>query len=108
MKYISFKVFGYDILMYLVVKATFHISSIRHCVVMINMSDIRSRKAGNGLETAKKMCARLVFPFGNSRQKKAAVSLFLETAVMNPKTATRSPLANSASSRVLDPPWLHG
>jgi hypothetical protein len=71
MKYISFKVFGYDILRHLVAKATFHVSIIRHCVVMIKMSDIRSRKAGNGLETAKKTCARLVFPFGNSRQKKS-------------------------------------
>ena len=81
MKYISFKVFGYDILRHLVAKATFHVSTIRHCVVMINMSDIRSRKAGNGQEMVKKTCACLVFPFGNSRQKKAAVSLFLETAV---------------------------
>jgi hypothetical protein len=47
MKYISFKVFGYDILRHLITKATFHISSIRHWVVMINM---RSRKAGNGLK----------------------------------------------------------
>jgi hypothetical protein len=81
MKYISFKVFGYDILRYLVAKATFHVSTIRHCVEMINMSDMRSRKAENGLETVKKTCARLVFPFGNSRQRKAAVSLFLGTAV---------------------------
>jgi hypothetical protein len=36
-------------LRHLVAKATFHVSTIRHCVVMINMSDIRSRKTGNGL-----------------------------------------------------------
>ena len=47
MKYMSFRVFGYDILRHLITKATFHISSIRHCVVMINM---RLRKAENGLK----------------------------------------------------------
>jgi hypothetical protein len=52
---------------------------------MINATDLRSRKAGNGLkkrEMARKTPARLVFPFGNSHEKKATVSLFLGTAVI--------------------------
>jgi len=78
MKYISFKVFGYDILRHLITKATFHISSIRHCVVMINM---RSRKAGNGLKRWKRRKRRVPIWFsrlGICVTKKAAVSLFLK------------------------------
>ena len=63
----------------LVIKVTFHVSSIKYYV---NMSDVRPRKAGNGLKRSKCMLPILVFPFGNSRQKESVVSLFLGTAVI--------------------------
>ena len=45
---------------------------------MVNVSDIRSMTAGNGLEKIKTGAARFVFPFGNLRQKKRLCHYFLE------------------------------
>ena len=49
--------------------------------VMVNISDVRSRKAGNGLKISKQLLPVWFSHLGIHVKKKAAVSLFLGTAV---------------------------
>jgi len=68
--------------MNLVMKVPFHVSSIRNCVVTVNMSDIRSRKVKNGVKDQNGCCTFgfLIWEFAS--KNKAAISLFLETAII--------------------------
>ena len=79
----NFKVFRCDILTNLVVEVTFRVSRISHCVVMVNVSDLRSRKAGNVQKKLKRVLPIWFSRLGIRVKKKEAVSLFLGSAVIS-------------------------
>jgi hypothetical protein len=63
--------FQCDIFTNLIVEVRFHVSSIRHYVVVVNMSDVRSRKMENELKRFRR-CWPFGFPIWEFTLKKSS------------------------------------